>query len=55
MKKSKKALTVLELIITLSIIVIVLGVIYTFFLSNTKTIMTTEINTDLQSEYKVVF
>lgn len=50
MKKSKKALTVLELIITLSIIVIVLGVIYTFFLSNTKTIMTTEINTDLQSE-----
>ena len=50
MKKKKKAFTLLELIITLAITVIVLGVIYTFFLSNTKTLVTTEINTDLQNE-----
>lgn len=50
MKKKKKAFTLLELIITLSITLIVLGTIYTFFLSNTKTMKTTEINTDLQAE-----
>lgn len=50
MKKKKKAFTLLELIITLAITVIVLGAIYTFFLSNTKTLVTTEINTDLQNE-----
>jgi type II secretory pathway pseudopilin PulG len=50
MKKRKKAFTLLELIITLSITIIVLGVIYTFFISNTKTLITTEINTDLQEE-----
>lgn len=50
MKKRKKAFTLLELIITLSITVIVLGIIYTFFISNIKTLITTEINTDLQEE-----
>lgn len=50
MKKKKKAFTLLELIITLAITVMVLGVIYTFFLSNTKTLVTTEVNTDLQNE-----
>ena len=50
MRKKKKAFTLLELIITLSITVVVLGTIYTFFLSNSKTIITTEINTDLQTE-----
>lgn len=50
MKKKKKAFTLLELIITLSITLIVLGTIYTFFLSNTKTMKTAEINTDLQAE-----
>lgn len=50
MKKKKKAFTLIELIITLAITVMVLGVIYTFFLSNTKTLVTTEVNTDLQNE-----
>ena len=50
MKKKKKAFTLLEVIITLSITIIVLGTIYAFFLSNTKTMKITEINTDLQTE-----
>lgn len=50
MKKKKKAFTLLELIITLSITVVVLGTIYTFFLTNSKTIISTEISSDLQIE-----
>lgn len=50
MKKKTKGFTLLELIITLSLTVIVLGVIYTFFFSNSKTLTTTEINSDLQFE-----
>lgn len=50
MKKKKRAFTLLELIITLSITVLVLGSIYTFLITNSKTIMSAEINTDLQTE-----
>lgn len=50
MRNKRKGFTVLELIITISITVIVLGVIYTFFLSNSKTLAKTEINSDLQLE-----
>ena len=50
MKKKKKAFTLLELILTLGITLVVLATIYTFFLSNTKTMKSTEINTDLQTE-----
>lgn len=46
----KKGYTLLELIVSISLILIVLGVIYTFFLSNTKTIITTELGVDLQIE-----
>lgn len=50
MKKRTKGFTLIELIITISLIVIVLGVIYTFFFSNSKTLTTNEINSDLQFE-----
>lgn len=50
MKKKKKGFTLLELIITLSITVIVLGTIFTFFLNTNKTIITSEVNSDLQIE-----
>ncbi|WP_051993109.1 PilW family protein [Clostridium sartagoforme] len=50
MKNKRKGFTLLELIITLSLTVIVLGVIYTFFLSNSKTLSRIEINSDLQLE-----
>ena len=48
MRKKTKGFTVLELIITLSLTVVVLGVVYTFFFSNSKTLAKTEINSDLQ-------
>ncbi|MDV4149369.1 prepilin-type N-terminal cleavage/methylation domain-containing protein [Clostridium sp. AL.422] len=54
MKKKSKGFTVLELIITLSITVIVLGVVYLFFLNNSKTLARTEINSDLQIESEVI-
>lgn len=48
--KKKRGYTLLELIISISLILVVLGVIYTFFLTNTKTIITTELGVDLQVE-----
>lgn len=48
--KKKSGYTLLELIISISLILVVLGVIYTFFSTNTKTIMTTELGVDLQVE-----
>lgn len=50
MRRKTRGFTVLELIITLSLMVIVLGVVYTFFFSNSKTLATTEMNSDLQME-----
>lgn len=50
MGKKSRGFTVLELILTLSLTVVVLGVVYTFFFSNSKTLTTTEINSDLQLE-----
>lgn len=54
MRKRKKGFTILELIITLSLTVVVLGVVYTFFFSNSKTLTTTEINSDLQLESETI-
>lgn len=54
MRKKTKGFTLLELIITLSLTVVVLGVVYTFFFSSSKTITTTEINSDLQSESEAI-
>lgn len=54
MKKKTKGFTILELIITLSLVVIVLGVVYTFFFSNSKTLTTTELNSDLQFEVEKI-
>ncbi len=54
MRKKTKGFTILELIITLSLTVVVLGVVYTFFFSNSKTLTTTEINSDLQLESETI-
>ncbi|WP_291651841.1 type II secretion system protein [Clostridium sp.] len=54
MRKKTKGFTVLELILTLSLTVVVLGVVYTFFFSNSKTLAKTEINSDLQLESEVI-
>ena len=54
MRGKKRGFTVLELIITISITVIILGVIYTFFYSNSKTLATVEINSDLQIESELI-
>lgn len=50
MKKKKRGFTLLELIITLSITLVVIGTIFTFFLNTNKTIITSEVNSDLQME-----
>lgn len=50
MNKKSKGFTVLELIIALGLIVVILGVIYLFYSSNSKTLKTTEIKSDLQVE-----
>ena len=47
--KKKRGYT-LELIISISLMLVVLGVIYTFLLTNTKTIIATELGVDLQVE-----
>ena len=54
MRKKAKGFTVLELILTLSLTVVVLGVVYTFFFSNSKTLAKTEINSDLQLESEAI-
>lgn len=46
----KKGFTLLELIITLAITVVVLGVIYLFTLTNNKILTSAEINSSLQEE-----
>ncbi|ASW42298.1 type II secretion system protein [Clostridium isatidis] len=50
MKKKTRAFTVLELLITISLVVVVLGVVFTFFFSNSKSLTTAELNSDLQYE-----
>lgn len=50
MKDKKRAFTLIELIITLSLTTIILGVIYTFFITNTKSLSKIEINSELQTE-----
>lgn len=50
MKNKKRAFTLIELIITLALTSLVLGVIYTFFITNTKSLSRIEINSELQSE-----
>ncbi|NOH15267.1 type II secretion system protein [Clostridium cochlearium] len=46
----KKAVTLIEVIITMAIMVIVIGIIFPFFNSNFKTLNETEIRGDLQRE-----
>lgn len=48
--KTKKGITLIELCVVLSIILIVISVIYPFFISNMKTLYETEIKSDLQRE-----
>lgn len=50
MKKKSIGFTVIELVITLAITTMIIGVAYTFFFTNNKTLNTTEINSELQYE-----
>ena len=50
MRKKKRAFTLIELIITLALTSLILGVIYTFFTTNTKSLSKIEINSELQTE-----
>lgn len=50
--EKRNGFTLIELIITISLTVVILGVIYTFFLTNTKTLISTELGVDLQIEAK---
>lgn len=50
MRKKRRGFTLLELIITLSLMVVILGVIYTFFLASNKTLISTELGVDIQVE-----
>ncbi|MDD7795761.1 prepilin-type N-terminal cleavage/methylation domain-containing protein [Clostridium sp. 'White wine YQ'] len=50
MKKRKKAFTIIELLLVLALSAVVLGVVFSFFLSNTRTINATGVNSDLQEE-----
>lgn len=54
MRKKSKGFTILELIIALSLTVVVLGVVYTFFLVSSKTITKTQINSDIQIELEAI-
>lgn len=50
MKKKSTGFTVIELVIILAITTMIIGVAYTFFFTNNKTLNTTEINSELQYE-----
>jgi Tfp pilus assembly protein PilE len=50
LKKKSTGFTVIELVITLAITTMIIGVAYTFFFTNNKTLNTTEINSELQYE-----
>ena len=54
MKTRAKGFTLLEVIISLSITVLVMGVVYTFFFSSNRTLSVTEINSTLQTEGEVI-
>ncbi|MBU3137898.1 prepilin-type N-terminal cleavage/methylation domain-containing protein [Clostridium gasigenes] len=54
MERKSKGFTIIELMITLALTTLTLGVIYTFFFSNNKTISTTELSLELQSEAEVI-
>lgn len=54
MKTKAKGFTVIETIITLAITVVVLGSIYLFFLTSNKTLTSTQINSQLQSEAEII-
>ena len=54
MKNKKRAFTLIELIITLALTSLILGVIYTFFITNTKSLSKIEINSELQNESQII-
>lgn len=50
MKKRTKGFTLIELIITLAITTVVLGAVYTFFITSSKRLATTEVRSEMQGE-----
>lgn len=53
-RTKKKGVTLLELILVLAISSIVLGIVFTFFLSNSRAINETQIHNDLQREGQTI-
>lgn len=50
MKKRTKGFTLIEVIITLAITTVVLGAVYTFFITSSKRLATTEVRSEMQGE-----
>lgn len=48
--RTKKGLTLIEVCVVFAILIIVIGIIYPFFISNTKALSETETRSDLQRE-----
>ena len=54
MKTKAKGFTVLEVIITLAITTMIIGTVYTFFFTSSKSLKNTDINSTLQSEGQAI-
>lgn len=52
--KRKKGLTLIELLLALSLMIVILGVVFTFFRVNSRSINESQIKSDLQAEGKIV-
>lgn len=52
--RKRKGITLVELIITLGLIGVITGLVFSFFFSNKKTLNNVEIKTDLQYEAKII-
>lgn len=54
MKRKSKGFTLIEIVISMAISAVVLSVIVTFFITNTRTLSTTDIKSTLQQEGEVI-
>lgn len=54
MRKKRKAFTLIELMIVLAIISTILGSIYLFFLSNTRSLNSSEANVELHDQAQAI-
>lgn len=54
MKKKSKGFTLIELIMTLAITTLIIGVVYAFFNVSNRTLTTTELNSQLQDDARLI-